>query len=120
MSFTSDLSKRIVFHGREKWGDFYSGKRYETSGGVTWRPNSHLLVDLSESYNRVRLREGNFSTSLFSGRLNCNFSRKLLTSALIQVNSAARLSVINVRLRYIYRPNFSLIRPFLSKWETTR
>jgi hypothetical protein len=66
---------------------------------------SLALVDLSESYNRVRLREGNFSTSLFSGRLNYNFSRKLLTSALIQLNSAARLSVINVRLRYIYRPN---------------
>ncbi len=105
VSFTSDLSKRIVFTVREKWDDFYSGKRYETSGGITWRPNSHLLVDLSESYNKVRLREGNFSTSLFSGRLNYNFSRKLLTSALIQLNSAARLSVINVRLRYIYRPN---------------
>src|SRR6266702_3986290 len=105
VSFTSDLSKRIVFTVREKWGDFYSGKRYETSGGITWRPNSHLLVDLSESYNKVPLREGNFSTSLFSGRLNYNFSRKLLTSALIQLNSAARLSVINVRLRYIYRPN---------------
>jgi hypothetical protein len=105
VSFTSDLSKRIVFTGREKWGDFYSGKRYETSGGVTWRPNAHLLLDLSESYNKVRLREGNFSTSLFAGRMNYNFSRKLLTSALIQLNSAARLSVINVRLRYIYRPN---------------
>src|SRR5437870_2693752 len=105
VSFTSDLSQRIVFTRREKWGDFYSGTRDETSGGITWRPNSHLLVDLSESYNRVRLREGNFTTSLFSGRLNYNFSRKLLTSALIQLNSAARLSVINVRLRYIYRPN---------------
>jgi len=105
ISFTSDLSRRVVFKAREKWGDFYSGKRYETSGRVTWRPNSHLLLDLTESYNRVHLREGNFSTSLFSGRLNYNFSRKLLTSALIQLNSAARLSVINVRLRYIYRPN---------------
>jgi hypothetical protein len=108
VSFTSDLSKRIVFTGREKWGDFYSGRRYETSGGITWRPNSHLLVDLSESYNRVRLREGSFTTSLFSGRLNYNFSRQLLTAALIQINSAARLSVINVRLRYIYRPNSDL------------
>src|SRR5206468_10159056 len=105
VSFTSDLSKRIVFNAREKWGDFYSGKRSETSGGITWRPNAHLLVDLSESYNRVRLREGNFSTSLFTGRFNYNFSRKLLTSALVQLNSAARLSLINVRLRYIYRPN---------------
>ena len=105
LSFTSDLSKRIVFKGREKWGDFYSGRRYETSAGITWRPNPHLLFDLSESHNIVRLREGNFTTSLFAGRANYNFSRKLLTSALLQLNSAARLSLINVRLRYIYRPN---------------
>jgi len=105
VSYTSDLSKPVVFTVREKWGDFYTGKRYETSGGITWRPNSHLLVDLSESYNKVRLPEGTFSTSLFAGRINYNFSRKLLTSGLIQLNSAARLSVINVRLRYIYRPN---------------
>ncbi len=108
VSFTSDRSKRIVFNAREKWGDFYTGRRYETSGGITWRPNPHLLLDLSESYNRVRLREGNFTTSLFAGRLNYNFSRKLLTSALVQLNSAAHLSVINVRLRYNYRPNSDL------------
>lgn len=105
ISFSSNRSKRIVFNVREKWGDFYSGQRYETGGGITWRPNSHLLLDLSETYNRVRLREGNFTTSLFAGRLNYNFSRKLLTSALVQVNSAARLSAVNLRLRYIYRPN---------------
>ena len=105
VSFTSDQSKPIVFSVREKWGDFYSGTRYESSGGITWRPNPHLLVNLLESYNKVSLREGNFITSLFSGRLDYNFSRKLLTSALVQVNSAARLSALNVRLRYIYQPN---------------
>jgi hypothetical protein len=105
ISFTSDLSKPVVFTFREKWGKFYSGTRYETSGGITWRPNPHLLLDLQESYNKVKLPQGNFSTSLFTGRFNYNFSRKLLTSALVQLNSAARLSLINVRLRYIYRPN---------------
>jgi hypothetical protein len=105
ISFTSDLSKPVVFTFREKWGKFYSGTRSETSGGITWRPNPHLLLDLQESYNKVHLHEGDFSTSLFTGRFNYNFSRKLLTSALVQLNSAARLSLINVRLRYIYRPN---------------
>ena len=105
VSLNSDRSRRVVFNLREKWGDFYSGRRYETSGGITWRPNAHLLVDLSESYNKVSLRQGNFSTSLFAGQVNHNFSRKLLTSALVQLNSAARLSLINIRLRYIYRPN---------------
>jgi len=108
VSFTSDTSKRIVFNVREQWGEFYSGRRYETSGGITWRPNPHLLLDLSESYNRVRLPAGNFTTSLFAARVNYNFSRKLLTSALVQLNSAARISVINVRLRYNYRPNSDL------------
>ena len=54
------------------------------------------------------LPQGNFTTNLFAGRVNYNFSRKLLTSALMQVNSAARISTINVRLRYIYRPNSDL------------
>jgi hypothetical protein len=105
VSFTSDLSKRIIFTARERWGKFYTGTRYETSGGIQWRPNSHLLLDFGESYNKVHLREGDFNTSLFTGRFNYNFSRKLLTSAFVQLNSAARLSLINVRLRYIYRPN---------------
>src|SRR5258705_4804471 len=105
IAFTSDQSKRIVLTGRYKWGDFYSGTLRETSAGITFRPDEHFLFELSNSFNRAKLREGNFSTSLFLGRVNYNFSRKLLTSAIVQLNSAARLSLINIRLRYIYRPN---------------
>src|SRR5437763_9508034 len=105
VSFTSDRSRKIVFNFREKWGKFYSGRRYETSAGITWRPSSHLLLDLSESYNSVTLRQGDFTTSLFAATFNYNFSRRLLSSARIQLNSAARLSALNIRLRYNYRPN---------------
>jgi hypothetical protein len=105
VSFTSDSSKRIVFTGRYIWGDFYNGKREEISGGITFRPNPHLLFDFSDSFNKVKLVQGNFTTNLLVGRVNYNFSRKLLTSALMQVNSAARVSAVNIRLRYIYRPN---------------
>jgi hypothetical protein len=116
VAFTSDQSKRVVLTGRYKWGDFYSGKRDEVSGGVTFRPNEHFLFDFSDSFNNERLREGDFTTNLFLGRVNYNFSRKLLTSALMQINSAARLSAINVRLRYIYRPNSDL---FITYNQTT-
>lgn len=105
VSFTSDRSKKIVFTGRYKWGKFYSGKRDEYSAGITYRPNQHFLFDFSDSFNDVRLPQGNFTTNLFTGRVNYNFSRKLLTSALVQLNSAARISALNVRLRYIFRPN---------------
>lgn len=105
ISFTSDRSKRIGFSFSERWGDFYSGSRTETSAGITLRPNEHLLLDLNDTYNRVRLPQGNFSTNLFSGRGSYNFTRKWLTTAFVQLNSAARLSIINVRLRYLFRPN---------------
>jgi hypothetical protein len=108
ISFSSAPSKRVVFNVSEKWGDFYSGKRYETSAGITFRPNEHLLFEVSDSFNDLRLREGKFTTNLIVGRLNYNFSRKLLTSALVQLNSASRLSGVNIRLRYIYRPNSNL------------
>ena len=98
----------MVFNARQKWGTFYSGNRYETSGGITWRPNAHVLVDVSDRYNSVHLREGDFKTNLMTGRINFNFSRQLLTSALLQMNSAAQLSALNVRMRYIYRPNSDL------------
>jgi len=42
---------------------------------------------------------------LFNGRVTYNFSRKWLSTCLVQVNSAARLTSINARVRYIYRPN---------------
>lgn len=108
VSFTSDGSKRLVLSGEYQWGDFYSGKRDEIEVGATFRPNAHLLFDFTNSFNSVRLPQGKFTTNLFAGRVNYNFSRKLLTSALMQLNSSARVSAINVRLRYIYRPNSDL------------
>ena len=105
VQFRSDTSRTLGFKVRYKWGDFYTGTRDEVSGGLTYRPSAHLLFDFSDSYNDVRLRQGNFKTNLFAGRINYNLSRKMLTSALLQVNSAARISALNVRFRYIYRPN---------------
>jgi len=74
----------------------------------TFDRSNPLLFDFTDSFNSVRLPQGNFTTNLFAGRVNYNFSRKLLTSALMQLNSAARISAINIRLRYIYRPNSDL------------
>lgn len=105
IQFESDHSKRFTWEARQGWGDFYSGRRYESEAGFTFRPNAHLMLEVSDSFNRVLLPQGNFSTNLLGGRLNVNVSRKLLTSTFVQINNAARLSSVNVRLRYIFRPN---------------
>ncbi len=105
IEFSSDTSKRFLWQVQQGWGDFYSGRRYETEAGFTLRPNEHFLLEVMDSFNRVQLPQGNFSTNLAGGRMNLNLSRKLLTSTFVQFNNAARLSSVNVRLRYIFRPN---------------
>lgn len=104
-SFGTNRSRRIVFDAGGSWGSFYSGQRQEASAGLTWRPDSHLSLEASHGFNAVQLPQGDFSTSLFNGRVTYNFSRKWLSTCLVQVNSAARLTSINARVRYIYRPN---------------
>ncbi len=107
VAFGSDNSKRVVFFFFQQWGNFYSGTRSESEASVTLRPTAHLLLSVADSYNRVRLPlpQGDFSTNLLAGRASYNFSRKLLTNVFVQVNSAAQLTAINARLRYIFRPH---------------
>jgi hypothetical protein len=105
VSYTSDSSKRVIFGLAEEWGDFYSGTRSQSEASLTLRPTDHLLLSVDDSYNRVRLAKGDFSTNLMAGRASYNFSRKLLTNVFVQVNSAAQVAAINARLRYIFRPH---------------
>ena len=90
--------------GGVEWGTFYGGRRETWSGALSWRPNAHLLVDLSEDYNDVRLPDGSFSTSLLGLRGTWNFSRALLASAFVQVNTASDLTSVNARVRWMWRP----------------
>jgi len=105
LSYTSDSSKRVIFGLSEEWGDFYSGTRSQTQASLTLRPTDHLLLSVVDSYNLVRLPQGDFSTNLMAGRASYNFSRKLLTNVFVQVNSAAQVTAINARFRYIFRPH---------------
>ncbi len=104
IEYSSDMSKRFVWQVQQGWGDFYSGRRYESAAAFRIRPNEHFMLEVTDSFNRVLLPQGDFSTNLAGGRMNLNLSRKLLTSTFVQINNAARLSSVNFRLRYIFRP----------------
>lgn len=87
-----------------EWGTFYGGHRETWSLRASYRPNPHLLLDLTEDYNDVRLPGGSFTTSLTGLRATWNFSRSLLATAYAQVNTAADVASLNARLRWMWRP----------------
>ncbi len=108
---------------RKLSGDF--SYRYEIDyygeGGVrqTWdlqpviKFSSRFSVDINYSINRIQLPQGEPVTfHQVNNRLNLAFSRKWLTSTLIQYNSASDLIGVNFRLNYIYRPGDDLFIVF--------
>lgn len=104
VSLTTNRSRRVVATARVKWGGYYGGTREEVSGSISVRPDAHLLVEASQSWNHVKLPGGEFTTNLFSGRLTYNASRAVLGTVVAQFNSAAELASVNARLRWIFRP----------------
>lgn len=101
----TDRSLPVVFTAREKWGGFYGGRRYETSGSATIRPSEHVLLTVEDSYNQLYLPGGDFTTNLLALRTSYNFTRKWLSDVFLQVNTDARVTSVNSRLRYLYRPD---------------
>jgi hypothetical protein len=71
--------------------------------------SSNFSAEIRYSINRIRLPEG---TPIYfhqmNNRFNIAFSRKWLTSVLVQYNSTNDLFGINFRLNYIYRPGDDL------------
>ena len=62
--FNTKLSAPYTLCGDVTIGGFYTGHRRGGSVSLSARPNDKLNLGLRLGYNDVRLREGNFHTTL--------------------------------------------------------
>ena len=101
--------KRLL-SGRVRYGagDFYSGRRQTVRFTPVFKPTEVVSAEASYELNDVTLPEGAFTSHVFNGRANINFSNRWLTTALLQYDSASRRQVLFGRLNYIYRPGDDL------------
>jgi hypothetical protein len=87
-------------------GTYYTGHLNESSVRVNYRPTPRFSISANGRWNRFTLPEGNFSVVLAGLQVNYSFSRKLTTSAYVQLNTSYTQAVsANIRLRYNYRPD---------------
>lgn len=90
--FSPDLSYQ--------WGEFYDGNTEQYDLGVNWRPNEHVLLDLSYRVQNTELPAGDFTIRQISLDANYAFNVRWSWVNLIQyVNSNGNLG-INSRLRW--------------------
>jgi hypothetical protein len=88
---------------RQQWG-FYGGSNTELAWRPLWKPSPNVSVGPAYQWSRVSLPRGRFTSHLINSQLNYAFSNRWLTATTIQYNNLARLTSVNFRLNYIYRP----------------
>jgi hypothetical protein len=104
VTFGTDPSRRLAFQVNFNFGDYYGGRRDRYVGRIFWKPNEHLGVTLIEDYNTVRLPQGDFNLSLFSGRIDWNASVRLLSSLIVQSDNVDHLTNIQAIVRWLIDP----------------
>ncbi len=109
LTYGSRLDRRFTYNFFERFGGYYSGKLNEFRVRATYRPTTKFSASLTQTWNRFRLPQGNFSVDLASLQGNYSFTRFLTLSSTVQMDTANTQAVsANIRLRYNYRPDSDL------------
>ena len=106
LTYGSPEDRRFTWNVYERFGTYYDGRLNEARLRGTYRANEHLSVRLGEQWNRFRLPQGNFSILFGDLETDYAFSRFLMLSTLVQMNTAnTQGASANIRLRWNYRPD---------------
>jgi len=104
VSFGTDPSRAFAFQTRINFGQYYRGKRDAYTGRLFVKPGEHVAVSVIETYNIVRLPQGDFNLSLFSGRVDWNPSVRLLSSLILQSDNVDHLTNVQAIVRWLINP----------------
>ena len=85
-------------------GSFYSGTIRTYMGQITWRKDRHLTTSLELQQNWIRLKEGDFNTSLLMVRLDYSFTPFITLANFLQYDTDSRNIGLQSRLRWILHP----------------
>jgi hypothetical protein len=114
--FDTAEKRPVAFSGNVSLGTFYSGRRRDLGGTVTVRPRRGLLAQITAEFNDVDLAEGRFSTSLFRGVINTQFSPFISVSNNIQYDSVTRGLGWQSRFRWIAKPGDDIYFVWMTNW----
>ena len=116
LRFNTASRRMISGSGNVTVGTFYSGHRREVSATFNLRPRRGILATFTSSLNRIELRGGNFSTSLFRAIVNTQLNPFVSISSNIQFDSVSRVLGWQSRFRWIVKPGNDIYVVWLNNW----
>jgi hypothetical protein len=103
-SFQTNPSKKISGNADLTWGEFWNGREKSLGGGLSFKPNYHLNVNLTYRRNDVRLANGEFTTDLFGARFTYGFTPRAFLNAFFQYNADTHQVSTNIRFNITHHP----------------
>jgi len=118
--YETDRSKSIAGLIRFNTGDFFNGNILGYGFGSHLKIGSHLSINLNFDYNNIELKEGKFSTSIFSTRISYSFTPKFFIKPFIQWNGDEQILSTNFLLNFIHRPGSDLYFVYNEELENVK
>jgi hypothetical protein len=98
-------------------GSYYSGTRRRLKGEFTWRKDRHLTTSFDFEQNWIRLKEGDFNTSLAMFRLDYSFTPFVTLANFVQYDTDSRNIGLQSRLRWILTPGKEFFVVLNHSWQ---
>ncbi len=104
--YSSNPRKLLTFDLSAKAGEFYNGKRLNTSGTAEYRIQPYGSIGLSLDYNRISMPTGFADAEyLLAGtKLSFSFSKSLFLTSFLQYNQQSKNINHNTRLQWRFKP----------------
>ena len=120
-NYESDKRKSFSFNAGAGLGKFYNGDYLQFSGGITFRKQPWLTVDLNAQYNKIDfpLPYGYAHLFLIAPRVEVNFSNSIFWTTFIQYNTQANNFNINSRLQWRYKPASDIFLVYTDNYFAT-
>jgi hypothetical protein len=106
----------LALNGRFETGGFYSGHRNQTILGLTVRARPGYIFSLNGEWNDVDLAEGSFTSNVFRGVADTQFSPFMAIVNIIQYDTMSRVLGWQSRYRWILKPGNDLYVVYTHNW----
>ena len=110
-------SKPVYISTRHVIGGFFGGNRAAHSGTLGLRAGDKFKTELKLSHNNISLPNGDFTTTVFGGRVSYSFNPRMFTQSLIQYNSVTESISANIRFGLIKQANTGLFLVYNENWD---
>lgn len=106
ITFNSNFRKPVFYNIQSRFGQYFNGTLQSLQADVNFRFQPWALVQVSATYNRIRLPEGYNKADFWivGPRADITFSKSIFWTTFIQYNNQINNININTRFQWRFKP----------------